>query len=78
MNKPMKGDSWIAALVARVETEGPQPLEVEGHAPMVVVSAEAYRLLAERKPTFKEFLLSMPRADLEITRDPSPARAIDI
>ncbi len=42
-------------------------------------SAEHYRLMSERKPTFKEFLLSFPSLEgVDMSRNEIPARDIDL
>lgn len=69
----------LAEIVKRAETEGPQTLEVEGHATAAVISLAELRRLQERKPTFKELLLAMPSLEgIDLSRDQTPARDIDL
>lgn len=69
----------LAEIVKRAETEGPQTLEVEGQATAAVISLAELRRLQERKPTFKELLLAMPSLeDVDLSRDQTPARDIDL
>jgi antitoxin Phd len=69
----------LAEIVKRAETEGPQTLEVEGRATAAVISLAELRRLQERKPTFKELLLAMPSLeDVDLSRDQTPARDIDL
>lgn len=69
----------LAEIVKRAETEGPQTLEVEGQATAAVISLAQLRRLQERKPTFKELLLAMPSLeDVDLSRDETPARDIDL
>ena len=45
----------------------------------VVISAEEFRRLAGKKPSFKEFLLSGPYFDdLEIERSTEPTRIVEL
>ena len=75
MNKIVSNDEWLNALAAKVDDEGPQPVPVEGRGGYMLVSEAEFRRLSERKPTFKEWLLNGPRLDdVEIERDPRPAR----
>lgn len=70
---------WLDEMLDRVEADGPQVVDVSGRARLVILPEQDYRLLSERKPTFKEFLLSMPSLEgLDLTRDQSPARDIEI
>lgn len=69
----------LPELIARASREGPQPLEVEGQAPAAVISLEELKRLQQRKPTFVEFLISMPSLEgVDLTRDRSPARDIEL
>lgn len=69
----------LAEIVKRAETEGPQTLEVEGQATAAVISLAELRRLQERKPTFKEFLMSFPSLEgVDLERDRTPARDIDL
>ncbi|MDZ4113372.1 MAG: hypothetical protein U1E18_27780 [Brevundimonas sp.] len=75
MNKIVSNDEWLKALAAKVNDEGPQAVAVEGHGRYMLVSETEFQRLSERKPTFKEWLLSGPRLDdVEIERDRRPAR----
>ena len=75
MNKIVLNDDWLKALAAKVDDEGPQAVPVEGRGRYMLVSETEFRRLSERKPTFKEWLLTGPRLDdVEIERDPRPAR----
>ena len=70
---------WLDDILDRVEAEGAQPLELSGRRRMIILPEEQFRLLKERKPTFKEFLLSMPSLEgIDLTRDRTPARDVDI
>jgi prevent-host-death family protein len=67
----------LSELVERAQSEGPQMLAVDGEEAAAVVSARQLRLLQERKPTFKEFLLSFPSLEgLDLERDPTPPHDI--
>lgn len=77
VNKPIKADEWLDALASRVEVEGPQALEIEGHVPMILAPLDVFRQLERRKPTFLEALQDLgDLSDLDLTRDQSPSREI--
>jgi prevent-host-death family protein len=59
---------------------GPQEITVRGRSTAVVLSTAEYEKLTRRKPSLVEFLRTSPLAgvDLEIERDRSPPRAIDL
>ena len=70
---------WFDEILDRVEVDGPQVIDVTGRGKVVILPEKDYRLLSERKPTFKEFLLNMPSLEgLDLTRDQTPARDIEI
>ncbi|ALJ07203.1 MAG: hypothetical protein ACT6R7_12450 [Brevundimonas aurantiaca] len=77
MNKPIDPDAWLEALAARVEADGPQKLEVEGHDPLVVIPLNRFQEMQKRKPTMLEILRGMDWSDVDLTRDPRPAREAD-
>jgi antitoxin Phd len=69
----------LGEVVERAQHEGPQTLAVDGQETAAVISLSELRRLQERKPTFKEFLLSFPSLDgLDLERDPTPPRDIDL
>lgn len=74
-----EAETNLAEVVKRAESEGPQTLEIGGLETAAVISLAELRLLQERKPTFKELLLAMPSlADVDLSRDQTPARDIDL
>ena len=69
----------FSELVRRAEDEGPQVVTRHGEAVVVVMAAGEFRRLQGEVPDFKEFLFAAPDFDaLEITRDPAPARVIEL
>jgi prevent-host-death family protein len=50
----------FSELVRRTLEEGPQVVTRHGEEVVVVVPAEEYRRRGEKKPDFKEFLMSAP------------------
>lgn len=66
-------------LFERARTEGPQRVSRRGRETVVVLAEEEYeRLTAVRRP-FLEFLGSAPSVeDVELARDRSPAREVDL
>ncbi len=62
----------FSQVVARALDEGPQIVTRHGKEVVVIVAAEEYHRLTDRKPDFKEFLLSGPdlsALDLERHQD---------
>lgn len=58
--------------------EGPQRIERRGDA-VVLMSAQEYERLTGKKPNFIEFLMNGPDlSELDLTRDRSPMREIDL
>jgi antitoxin Phd len=69
----------LGELVERAQNEGPQTLAVDGEPAAAVISMSELKRLQERKPTFKEFLLSIPSLEgVDLTRDQTPPRDIDL
>ena len=79
MNKPIDAQELWRSLAKKVEAEGPQSVTVEGHGSLTILSESQFRLLSERKPTFREWLLTGPKFDdLEVERDPRPSRDVSL
>ena len=58
--------------------EGPQKVTRRGDAVIVLSEAE-YRRLSGEKPSFLQYLASGPSLEgLDLSRDPSPMREIDL
>jgi prevent-host-death family protein len=69
----------LGELVERAQHDGPQTLAVDGKETAAVISLRELRRLQERKPTFKEFLLSFPSLEgVDLERDQSPPRDLDL
>ncbi len=70
----------LSELVRRATSEGPQGISVRGTPSAVVLSKEDYERLAAPCPPLAQFLRSSPLAgaDLELERDRSPDRNIDL
>jgi prevent-host-death family protein len=69
----------LEEIVERAGADGPQALTVDGEEKAAIISMAELRRLQERKPTFKEFLLSMPSLEgVDLTRDQTPTRDIDL
>ena len=74
-----EAEQQFCNLVQQAIDEGPQVVSNDGEELVVVLSAETYRLMAERKPTFKEVLLSGPDFSmLDLTRDEDYGRDVDL
>jgi prevent-host-death family protein len=48
---------------------GPQYVTKRGHKAVVVVSVEDYEELVSKKPSFKEFLLSCPKLEVDFNKE---------
>lgn len=70
----------LSELVRLAEREGPQKVTLHGRPAAVVLSAAEYDRLSGPKPSFVDFMQASPLAgvDLELERDRSPAREIDL
>lgn len=65
-----EAQAHFSEVIDKALHEGPQTIADNG-AGVVVVSEALYRLLTERKPTFKEHLLNGPKVD-DFTIKPQP------
>jgi antitoxin Phd len=70
----------LSELVESVQRDGPQEITRRGEPSAVLVSHKDYERLRSRKPRFVEFMKSSPLAglELELSRDKSPAREVDL
>jgi len=69
----------FSKLVRDTLEKGPQFVTRHGEEVVVMISAEEFRQLAGKKPSFKEFLLSGPYFDdLEIERSTEPTRIVEL
>ncbi len=68
----------FSELVSRTLTEGPQRVTRRNDAVVLLAAAEFERLTGKR-PGFIDFLLKAPDiSGLDLTRDRSPMRAVDL
>lgn len=56
----------FSELVQKAIDEGPQTVTRHGKEAVVVLSAQEYRQLCERKPSLKDVLMSGPVGELEL------------
>lgn len=70
----------LSELIKSAQAEGPQEISVRGEPAAVVLSIADYEKLARPKPSFVDFLQKSPLAgvDLDLERDKSPAREIEL
>jgi prevent-host-death family protein len=68
----------FSELVQRALDEGPQTVSRHGKDVVVVISAEQFELMRKRQISLKDLLRSAPWHELEIERDKSPPREIDL
>jgi len=70
----------LSELVRCAKTEGPQEITVRGKSTAVVMSQEDFQRLTAPRQGLAEFLKDSPLAglDLDVERDKSPARDVDL
>lgn len=70
----------FSALVKAAEKEGPQVITVHGQEKAVVLSAEAYQRLVQRKGNLLEFFQHSPwaKTDIDICRSRDTGREVEL
>jgi antitoxin Phd len=70
----------LSELVDSVQRDGPQEITRRGEPAAVLVSYKEYQRLRSRKRRFVEFMKQSPLAglELELSRDRSPAREVEL
>lgn len=70
----------FSQIVDEAIKNGPQYVTRHGSEAVVIVSVEEFEELRSSKPSFKDFLLSCPKAslDLDLTRQKDVPRSIDL
>ena len=68
----------FSELVQRAIDDGPQTVTRRGQPAVVVLSAEQFELMKKRQVSLKDLLRSAPWHELEIERDRSPPRDVDL
>jgi antitoxin Phd len=68
----------FSELVQKAIDEGPQTVTRRGEPVVVILSAEQFELMEKRQINLKDLLQSAPWHELEIERDKSPPRDIDL
>jgi prevent-host-death family protein len=68
----------FSELVQKAIEEGPQTVTRRGKPTVVVVSAEQFELMKKRQISLKDLLRSAPWHELEIERDRSQPREIEL
>lgn len=70
----------FSEVVRKASEEGPQTVTKHGKDSVVVLSAEDYRKLEQPKTSLVEFFRKSPLSKIEIDlkRDTSPARNVDL
>ena len=68
----------FSELVQKAIDEGPQTVSRRGKPSVVVLSAEQYELMQKRQLDLKDLLQAVPWHELEIERDKSPPRDVDL
>lgn len=68
----------LSEVVNRALSEGPQRIQRRGDV-VIVISEVDYQLLVGAEGTFKDALLNIPKGvALDLERDPSPMRDVDL
>jgi antitoxin Phd len=68
----------LSEVMTRAMTEGPQRIRRRGQV-AVLVSAEEYERLRGDRPSLLEFIMDGPDlSELDLERDQSPARDVDL
>ncbi len=70
----------FSELLRSASKDGPQEITVRGKPEAVIISASEFQRLKKRKPRFVEFMRSSPLkgVELDLTRDKSPMREVDL
>lgn len=72
--------SRLSELVRKVTKDGPLGISVRGKEEVVLLSKETYDILTGTKPSFINFMANSPlkSVQLDLTRDKSPSRELDL
>lgn len=70
----------FSEVVKLASQEGPQEITMRGQPTAILMSLEDFEKIKGSKPSLVSFLRSSPLAgvDLDVTRDKSPVREIDL
>lgn len=68
----------LSEVVRRARTVGPQTISVQGREEVVVISREALEALAPRPGSIKDWLMSLDLEGVDLERDQTPARDIEL
>ena len=70
----------FSSLVKAAEKEGPQVITVHGQEKAVLLSADAYRCLMQRKGSLLDFFQASPwaQSDIDISRPNDTGRDIEL
>ena len=70
----------FSALVKAAEKEGPQVITVHGQEKAVVLSAEAYQRLVQRKGSLLAFFQNSPwaKTEIDISRSKDTGREVEL
>lgn len=74
--KVQEAKARFSELLDKANEEGPQVVARHGKDRAVVLSIDEYRKLKARKPSFKDWILSMPKGDLKTRRRKDRPRKI--
>ncbi|MDX8391466.1 MAG: type II toxin-antitoxin system Phd/YefM family antitoxin [Mariprofundaceae bacterium] len=70
----------FSEVIKKARKEGPQQVTVRGKPSAVVISVDEYEAMQKQRPDFVQFMRASPLVgmELDISRNDSPARDIDL
>lgn len=70
----------LSEVVEKARTEGPQRVTKHGKDAVVIISVQDWAKLQQKDISVADFLLSSPlsASGLEVSRDPSPLRPVEL
>ena len=74
--KVQEAKARFSELLEKANEDGPQVIARHGKERAVVLSVKEYKKLKARKPSFKDWNLSIPKVDLKIKRSKERPRRI--
>ena len=78
--KLQEAAAHLDEVIRKVNSEGPQCIAASHEAQVVVVTQEQWKRFCQRKPSLVDIMRGSPLVDveLELTRDRSPGRSVDL
>ncbi|MEM7402464.1 MAG: type II toxin-antitoxin system prevent-host-death family antitoxin [Myxococcota bacterium] len=72
--------SHLDEVVKKAAAEGPQQIAASRKISVVIVTQEQWNRLCQRKPSLVDIMRNSPLVDMDLnlTRDPSPGRLVEL